>query len=219
MFGNIINKKDHLLADAYGDIERSTIDSYSGWEVANARRMTAQSCRQPTKPKTSSLRISKPVKLNQTIGEDFRVRSRKLSKLSMDVSFSPRKRHRSIDSIMHLADVTDLPQLNIANSGEFQDFFRRLVNLPQRGILVEAKVTKEQLKHLFKPYRLHIDFLDRFMTFFDLPAQLYYRQFISHMETIVNRTTLREVNFLIFQMLDRDNDGFVSTGDLFRFLG
>jgi len=40
-----------------------------------------------------------------------------------------------------------------------------------------------------------------------------------HMETIVNSTTLREVNFLIFQMLDRDNDGFVSIGDLFRFLG
>jgi Ca2+-binding EF-hand superfamily protein len=39
------------------------------------------------------------------------------------------------------------------------------------------------------------------------------------METVVNKTTLREVNFLVFQMLDRDNDGFVSVSDLFRFLG
>lgn len=80
-------------------------------------------------------------------------------------------------------------------------------------------MTKEQIKQLFRPYKLNSDFLDRFLTFFDMPAYLFYRQFVTHMESVVNKTTLREVDFLVFQMLDRDNDGLVSIGDLFRFLG
>jgi hypothetical protein len=68
MFGNIINKKDHLMMEAYGSIERSTIDTFAGWELTNARRMTAQSYRQNTsKGKSSGFRVTKPPKFNQTI--------------------------------------------------------------------------------------------------------------------------------------------------------
>jgi hypothetical protein len=101
----------------------------------------------------------------------------------------------------------------------FQDFFRKLANLPHKAILVESKVSKEQLKGLFKPYKLHPDLIERFMVFFDIPAHMFYRQFVSHMEATMNKTTLREINFLVFQMLDRNKDGFINISDIFRFLG
>lgn len=57
------------------------------------------------------------------------------------------------------------------------------------------------------------------MTFFDFPSTMFYRQFITQIENILNKTALREINFLIFQLLDRNKDGVVNTSDLFKFLG
>jgi hypothetical protein len=41
MFGEIINRKKSLLVDKCERVDKSALDTFGGWELTNARRMTA----------------------------------------------------------------------------------------------------------------------------------------------------------------------------------
>lgn len=111
------------MADAYGELERSTIDTFAGWEITNARRMTAQSYTQPviTQPMTAMPSKSRAPKLNRTVGGEAFKSRRRMSRQSIETNFSPGRRKLSIgESLLRFADVSEMPQLEINNSPGFQ---------------------------------------------------------------------------------------------------
>lgn len=142
MFGDLINRKESLLeGNSYGDITNTTLNSFRNWSTSHRRRFTAySSTRQPIKPTTTmnSFRC-RDLQTSKTLDKDMR---RRVIRTAAEVM--PKKKHKLSFFEKKLMKMTQhpLPHLKLNNNASFQEFFRKMANVPPKGILVEGKISR-----------------------------------------------------------------------------